>query len=317
MTLLTWGPKRPKTEEELFYQDRETCFYDGPGGALKWKWIFTYSSPYEIGPFIRLVRSELMTNEVFRCDRLIVRRRRTIIDYDIPFEMYAISPSTGEQYISPTGEPVWGTTTKDVETDITEQWEEVKRGKWIHTTSAKTDHWYFYKPGLLAFQWLNRPDYNQETDDQPAPQPEYRPSPWDFESQERQSELVRSPGRLGTRTRRVMLPYPTGATRRGTVFDPCAPAADIAADCEVHLSNWATLWDKLLNNQSRSRRFIVPYSDKIRQNYRPFQVFTAEHMASDGAIVTAKYMVNGFSLSLSPTECLCLIDGIWLEDIGD
>lgn len=320
MTILGWGPKKPGVDVETFYQEIVTDTYTGPDNALTQRVVETYSSTNELGPFTTLTRRETITNDTFRCDNLITQRTTTIIDYDIPFEMNAIRgeniSNPGEEYKDEAGEPVWGSTTKDVETVITETWHEVKRNKWIYTKAASTDNWYYVYGGFsLGFNWRNRPDFNMETGDQAGPAPEFEPSPWDFESQERESETVRAPGLLGTRVRRVALPYPTGATRDIGGFDPCGLASDIAADCDDHLAAWAALWDKLINNQSRSRQFLVPYTDTIRTHYRPFQIFTAEHIGSDGQTKTARYMINGFSLQLSGDECLCLIDAVWLADV--
>ncbi|MDZ7319980.1 MAG: hypothetical protein ONB11_12540 [candidate division KSB1 bacterium] len=341
----------PTGKNRLISREIKTYKYDGPENPNEEPYL---SDPNLLDLLEwELAKKELISGIIYRCDDIVVRRKTEIWEYDKEITATALRKPGGEPLVFvkrqtkteppfsrndlKSGEEVEGehyteTAQRDFYTKIEETWEEKKRDRWEHITKTAADVWelvaiggaiYFsFNPLIPNYKdwtvgWRKRVEENATKDDQAGPAPEFRPSYWDFESQERQSELVRAPGRLGTRVKRIVLPFPTGATRTGTIFDPCSPAADIAADCEVHLLNWATLWDKLLNNQSKSRQFIVPYSDKIRQNYRPFQVFTAQHMASDGTIVTAKYMINGFSLSLSPTECLCLIDGIWLEDIGD
>lgn len=341
MVLLGWGPKKPGVDEETFYQETITDTYAGPDNALYQRVIDTHSSTNEGGPFSTLTRRETIVNDTFRCDNLITQRTTTVIDYDVVIEMYAIwgkaAKLAGQTYQVPedgtnAGQTYWDSTTKDITTIITETWQETKRNKWIYTKSISTEEWVYVKAGgthaihapdengktktyAPSFKWVKRFVFDQETGDQAGPAPEFKPSPWDFESQERESESVRAPGLLGTRVRRVALPYPTGATRDIGSFNPCGLASDLAADCDDHLDAWAALWDKLINNQSRSRQFLVPYTDTIRTHYRPFQVFTAEHLGSDGLVKTARYFINGFSLQLSGDECLCLIDAVWLADV--
>lgn len=299
-----------------------------------------------------LIKKELISQIVYRCDDLL--RSRTIETWEYDKEINAtgiykggskkgqpvpiikrmtntVPPFSRNDLVNGKeceGEYYTDTTKKDFYTKIQEEWEEKRRNLWQHTIKVKKDIWELVRIGGLThsgnplvpsyrnhfFAWENRVEVETTKDEEEAPSAEFRPSNWDFESQERESEIIRSPGRLGTRVRRILLPYPTGATRDNTFFDPCGLASDIAASCDAHLDAWASLWDILINHQARSRQFVVPYTDTLRECYHPFQVFTAEHLSSNGVRARARYFINGFSLQLTQKECLCLLEGVWLAD---